>query len=298
MATFDDMVNEVRASLSGYTMRQDRITYITSALTTVSTAIPVGSSANLAKGIIEIDDELIWIDSFDKTTATLNVIPGFGRGFQNTSAAPHAQYAQVTLTPTFPRVIIKQAINDTINSVYPKLWAINSTTFTFNASQVAYALPDDLQSIIYMSWQTTGSSREWLPINRWRADPMADAATFNTVNTVNIYENIQPGRTVKIWYTSEPNILDSNTDDFSDVSGLPETSRDVITLGAAYKLLSFVDSGRINLTSAESDFADSKLPSTAGASVSRYVYAVYQNRLNEEALKIQDKFPIRIHYTS
>ena len=127
---------------------------------------------------------------------------------------------------------------------------------------------------------------------------MADAATFNTVNTVNIYENIQPGRTVKIWYTSEPNTLDSNTDDFSDVSGLPETSRDVITLGAAYKLLSFVDSGRINLTSAESDFADSKLPSTAGASVSRYVYAVYQNRLNEEALKIQDKFPIRIHYTS
>lgn len=298
MATFDDMVNEVRASLSGYTMRQDRITYITSALTTVSTAIPVGSAANLAKGIIEIDDELIWIDSFDKTTASLNVIPGFGRGFQNTSAAPHAQYAQVTLTPTFPRVIIKQAINDTINSVYPKLWAINSTTFTFNASQVAYALPDDLQSIIYMSWQTTGSSQEWLPINRWRADPMADAATFNTVNTVNIYENIQPGRTVKIWYTSEPNTLDSNTDDFSDVSGLPETSRDVITLGAAYKLLSFVDSGRINLTSAESDFADSKLPSTAGASVSRYVYAVYQNRLNEEALKIQDKFPIRIHYTS
>ena len=298
MATFDDMVNEVRASLSGYTMRQDRITYITSALTTVSTAIPVGSAANLAKGIIEIDDELIWIDSFDKTTASLNVIPGFGRGFQNTSAAPHAQYAQVTLTPTFPRVIIKQAINDTINSVYPKLWAINSTTFTFNASQVAYALPDDLQSIIYMSWQTTGSSKEWLPINRWRADPMADAATFNTVNTVNIYENIQPGRTVKIWYTSEPNTLDSNTDDFSDVSGLPETSRDVITLGAAYKLLSFVDSGRINLTSAESDFADSKLPSTAGASVSRYVYAVYQNRLNEEALKIQDKFPIRIHYTS
>jgi hypothetical protein len=298
MATFDDMVNEVRASLSGYTMRQDRITYITSALTTVSTAIPVGSSANLAKGIIEIDDELIWIDSFDKTTATLNVIPGFGRGFQNTSAAPHAQYAQVTLTPTFPRVIIKQAINDTINSVYPKLWAINSTTFTFNASQVAYALPDDLQSIIYMSWQTTGSSQEWLPINRWRADPMADAATFNTVNTVNIYENIQPGRTVKIWYTSEPNILDSNTDDFSDVSGLPASARDVITLGAAYKLLSFVDSGRINLTSAESDFADSKLPSTAGASVSRYVYAVYQNRLNEEALKLQDKFPIRIHYTS
>ncbi len=36
----------------------------------------------------------------------------------------------------------KKAINDTINSFYPKLWIINSYTFTFNASQVTYPLPD------------------------------------------------------------------------------------------------------------------------------------------------------------
>jgi hypothetical protein len=158
-------------------------------------------------------------------------------------------------------------------------------------------LPDDLEAILYISWQTTGSSQEWLPVNKWRADPMANISTFNSTNTVNIYENIQPGRTVQVYYTSTPTTLDSSTDDFSDVSGLPETCRDVITLGAAYKLLSYIDSGRINLTSAEADSQDSKIPSTAGTSSSRYIYAVYQNRLNEEALKLQDKYPIRLHYT-
>jgi hypothetical protein len=148
-----------------------------------------------------------------------------------------------------------------------------------------------------MSWQTTGSSLEWLPINRWRADPMANTATFNTSNTVNIYENIQPGRTVQVYYTTTPNTLDSSTDDFADVTGLPDTCSDVVTLGAAYKLLSYLDAGRINLTSAESDLNDSKLPSTAGVSASRYIFALYNQRLNEEALKIQDKYPIRIHYT-
>lgn len=291
------MVNEIRTNLQGYTLRQDRLTYLNSAITTTSSSLVVGSSSNLAKGIIEVDDELIWIDNFTTATNTLNAAPGFGRGFQGTTAAPHAQYAQVTLSPSFPRVSIKKAINDTINSLYPKLWAVSSYTFTFNASVTTYALPDDLESILYVSWQTSGSSQEWLPVNRWRADGMANSATFNTQNTINIYENIQPGRTVQVWYTTTPNTLDANTDDFADVTGLPDSCNDVVSLGAAYKLLSFVDSGRISLTSAEADNADSKTPSGAGTNASRYVYALYQQRLNEEALKLQDKYPIRLHYT-
>jgi hypothetical protein len=297
MATFDDMVQEVRSSLAGYTLRQDRITYLNSAITTTDTAIQVGSADNLAKGIIEIDDELIWIDNFVKASNTLNAAPGFGRGYQKTDPSPHAQYSQVVLTPTFPRTMIKQAVNDTINSVYPKLWAIYSYTFTFNASQTTYALPDDAQNVLYMSWQTTGSSREWLPINRWRQDLMANISTFNSQKTVNIYSNIQPGRTVQVWYSAMPNTLDNNSDDFADVTGLPETCRDVITLGAAYRLLSYIDPGRINLTSAEADLADSKVPGAAGANSSRYIFALYQQRLQDESLKLSDKYPIRIHYS-
>lgn len=299
MPTLSEMIDEVRSNLQGYTLRQDRITYVANSggITTTSNQIQVGSADNLAKGTIEIDDELIWIDSFDRTNNTLNVIPGFGRGYQGTTAAPHAQYAQVTLSPTFPRISIKKAINDTINSLYPKLWATSYYTFTFNASQTTYALPDDVENILFMSWQTTGSSQEWLPINRWRADGMANVATFNSTNTVSIYDNIQPGRTVQVYYAAEANTLDSSTDDFADVTGLPESSYDVVTLGAAYKLLSYLDAGRINLTSAEADFADSKIPSTAGAGASRYVFALFQQRLNDEALKLADKYPIRLHYS-
>jgi hypothetical protein len=299
MPTLNEMVDEVRANLQGYSLRQDRITYVANpnGLTTTSTEIAVGSASNLAKGVIEIDDELIWIDSFDKANNILNVIPGFGRGFQGTTASPHAQYAQVTLAPTFPRNNIKKAINDTINSFYPKLWIAASYTFTFNASQTTYPLPDDCEDVLFISWQTTGSSQEWLPVNRWRLDGMANAATFNTQNTINIYENVQPGRTIQVWYTATPNTLDANTDDFADVTGLPDSCKDVVVLGAAYKLLSYVDAGRINLSSAEADLNDSKIPSSAGVAASRYIFALFQQRLNEEALKLADKYPIRIHYT-
>jgi hypothetical protein len=73
MPTLSDMIDEVRSSLAGYTLRQDRITYLNTAILSTDTAIPIGSSANLAKGIIEIDDELIWIDNFSQSSSTLNV---------------------------------------------------------------------------------------------------------------------------------------------------------------------------------------------------------------------------------
>jgi len=260
--------------------------------------IKIGSADNLAKGIVQIDNELIWVNSFDRQNLTLNVAPGFGRGYQGTTPSPHAENAQVILTPTFPVTMIQQAINDTINSLYPKLFQVASTTFTYNAAQIAYPLPDDARDVLYGSWQTPGPSREWLPINRWRIDRMANVPAFNTTKTVNLYEKIVPGRTVQIYYSTIPSNLTNYNDDFAAVTGLPESSRDVVTLGAAYRLLSYIDTGRINLSSAEADLADTKLPSTAGASASKYIFALYQQRLQEESTKLQDRFPIRLHYTN
>jgi len=300
MPTFSQMTSEVQSNLQGYSLRQDRITWVATAggISSTDLTIKIGSADNLAKGIVQIDNELIWVNSFDRQNLTLNVAPGFGRGYQGTTPSPHAENAQVILTPTFPVTMIQQAINDTINSLYPKLFQVASTTFTYNAAQIAYPLPDDARDVLYGSWQTPGPSREWLPINRWRIDRMANVASFNTTKTVNLYEKIVPGRTVQIYYSTIPSNLTNYNDDFAAVTGLPESSRDVVTLGAAYRLLSYIDTGRINLSSAEADLADTKLPSTAGASASKYIFALYQQRLQEESTKLQDRFPIRLHYTN
>jgi hypothetical protein len=299
MATLKDMVDEVHSNLTGYTLRQDRVTYVADAagITTTDTTITVPNENNLANGIIEIDEELIWVESFDNISKKLNIAPGFGRGYRNTNPAPHSQYAQITLSPTFPKSVIKKAINDTIKSVYPKIWGVSSTTFTYKPAQVAYALPDDVQEILAVSWQTVGPSKEWLPVVRWRQDRMANATAFNTNKTISLYDRITAGRTVQVWYAMQPNTLDSNTDEFADVSGLPESAEDVVVLGAAYRLLSFIDAGRLNLTSAESDSANTKIPSSASVSTSKYIYALYQQRLNEEAGKLQSQYPTKVHYT-
>lgn len=299
MPTLDEMVDEVKSKLIGYSLNQDKVTYVnnTSGITATSTSITVGASNNFAKGIIEIDDELIWIDSYNKTTGTLNVVPTYGRGYLGTNAAPHSRYALITLSPTFPRINIKQAINDTIQAVGNKLFAVASTTFTYNSAVTTYALPDDAQDVLSVSWESIGPSKEWIPVKRWRQDKMASATAFNSTKTVSLYDPITSGRTVLVWYTALPNTLDGGSEDFVDVTGLPDSCKDVIVLGACYRLLSFIDAGRINVTSAEADLNDSKVPSNASGTVSRYIYALYTTRLNEEVGKLQMDYPVKLHYS-
>jgi hypothetical protein len=297
MPTLSDMIDEVKVNLQGYTLRQDRITYVANAggLSTSTTSVTIGSSSNLAKGVIEIDDELLLVDTYDKASNTLTIMPGFGRGYQHSTAATHNQYAPVILAPAFPRTSVKQAINDTIASLYPKLWANATTTLTYNPAVTTYALPAGIEDITTLSWQSIGPSKEWIPINNWRMDPMANTTAFPSGSSVSIHDRITPGRTIQVAYRKAPVILGNSSDEFTTVSGLPASCRDVVTLGAAYKMLSYIDAGRVNLTSAEADAADTKTPSTAGTSVSKYIFALYQQRLNEESSKLSGQYPIRPH---
>jgi hypothetical protein len=297
MPTLSDMIDEVKVNLQGYTLRQDRITYVANAggISNSSTSVTIGSSSNLAKGIIEIDDELLLVDTYDKASNTLTIMPGFGRGYQHSTAAAHNQYAPVILAPSFPRMSVKQAINDTISSLYPKLWTNATTTLTYNPAVTTYPLPVGIEDITTLSWESIGPSKEWIPITNWRLDPVANTTAFPSGNSVSIRDRITAGRTIQVAYRKAPTILSNSSDEFTTVSGLPAACRDVVVLGAAYRMLSYIDAGRVNLTSAEADSADSKTPSTAGTSVSKYIFALYQQRLNEESSKLSGQYPIRPH---
>jgi hypothetical protein len=299
MATFNDMVEEVRQSISGFSNKQDKINYISnngSSISASETTITLGDPNSIAKGLIEIDDELLYAFNFSKSNNTISIAPGFGRGYMDTTATVHADNSMVIVNPTYPRNAIKRAINDTILSVYPKLYSVNTYTFPYNTSVNTYSIPDDVESILSIRWENIGPTREWINVKRWSQDPMANTTSFNSKNSLTILDRISAGRTVQITYTQEPNTLSNPTDEFDLTTGLPSSCKDVIILGAAYRLVSFVDAGRINTTTAEADLNDTKMQGNVGASASKYLYALFQGRLNEESAKQLGKYPIRIHY--
>jgi hypothetical protein len=136
-----------------------------------------------------------------------------------------------------------------------------------------------------------------MPVRDWRSDPQANTTAYPTGQTISIYDRITPGRTVQVVYTKEPSSLTNNNDVFESVTGLPSSCKDVIVYGASYRLASFIDPGRLTFTSAEADQADSKIQYGSGSNAARFMLALYQQRLSEEAGKLRDQYPVRIHYT-
>lgn len=296
--TYANMVNEILLNLSGYTLRQDRTTHLTQDLTSSGLSLNLGSTTNIGKGVVEIDDELIWLDSYDRVSSSATIAP-YGRGYNGTTAEAHTTNTKVTVSPTFPKASVKKAINDTIDAVFPQLFAVGSYEFNYNPAVSAYQIPAEVQTVLYVSRSLSGASKEWLPVKGWRHDPLANSTAFTTGNSISIYDNVEAGRKVQVFYTKKPATLEASAPSaiFETVTGLPSSCKDVIIYGASYRLSAFIDPGRLNYSSAEADNADTKIQYGSGASTARFMLGLFQQRLQEESGKLKDVYPTRIHYT-
>jgi len=301
------MIDEVAMNLSGYTLQQDRATHITSAVAATASTIAapitlsLASTDSVGKGIVEIDEELFWVDNYDRVGNTATIAP-YGRAYLGTTLAAHTEGTKVTIAPTFPRFVIKRAINDTISAIGSSIFAASTTTITSNAAVAAFRLPTtgttlNIRSILSIAYQTLGASKEWAPIRSYRFDGNANSTAFTSGQTISIYDVIPSGRTIQIAYSTDPVPFTSNTENFATQTGLPESCKDLIILGATYRLLSNLDPARASMVSPQADETDSKRPYGSSQSLTKQVYALFNQRLNEEIKNQQDKYPIRVHYS-
>ncbi len=246
-----------------------------------------------------IDSELLWVDSVDRVANTATISP-YGRGYLGTTATTHAVDAKVTVSPIFPRSSIQKAINDTIHAVGGSIYATKQTTFTYNAAITTYEFENlNIENILSISWQDIGPSKEWIRVKRWDFDPFADVTTWGASSqTVTIGDVIIAGRTVKVMYATSPAVFTATNQDFSTQTGLSETVKDVVILGAAYRLLQYLDPARAAQYSPQADEIDAKRPFGASNNAVRQLYALYTQRLNEERTKQQTQYPPRVHYSA
>ena len=307
------MINEVSMNLSGYTLQQDRATHITSAVAATASTIAapitlsLASTDSVGKGIVEIDEELFWVDNYDRVGNTATIAP-YGRAYLGTTLAAHTEGTKVTIAPTFPRFVIKRAINDTISAIGSSIFAAKTTTITSNSAVSAFRLPTtvtldttadslNISKILAIAYQALGSSKEWIPIRSYRFDGNANTTAFTSGQTVSIYDYIPSGRSVQIVYATDPVPFTTNADVFTTQTGLPESCKDLVILGATYRLLSNLDPARASMVSPQADETDSKRPYGSSQSLTKQVYALFNQRLNEEIKNQQDKYPIRVHYS-
>jgi hypothetical protein len=302
MTTFVELIDEVSSNMSGYTLQQDRATYLTSDVTTSTspidspTILSVNSTENIGKGIVEIGEELIWVDNYDRVGNTCTVSP-FGRGYNGSTATTHSRGDKVTISPTFPRVAIKRAINDTVKAMSSVLYSVGRTEFTYQVPKNTYGFNGlGIRNILSLSWQSTGPTKEWIPIRHWDWDVAADETVFGAdAQTVTIGDYITPGRRVKVIYAKDPDYFTSDTQELTDL-GYQQSVKDVVILGACYRLTMFLDPARQSMVSPQADETDARRPYGTSNAITKQLFQMYKQRLDEEIIEQQRHYPIRVHY--
>jgi len=291
-ATFADLKSEVYGHVYGYARDQEQATYLTVGVDADDVTLTVADVTQLSKGVVEVEDELVWVLSKNTTANTAAIAPSWGRGYLGSTAASHSVNARVTSNPRFSRLAISNAINETILAVYPMLYGIGQTTFTWNASKTTYDLASSADRVLNAEWSLPGPSQEWPRIRRWREVLSGSGG----LNQITIYDGIVPGRTVRINYAKKPTALSADGDLLTD-TGLAESARDVIVYGTVAKLVMLSEAGRLQSRAIETSEINADIPAGMASSVGKRFFDLYQQRLAEERNRLLLRFPPAIHLT-
>lgn len=300
-ATFADIVSRVRQQLLGYTKDQASITFLTSPMAATDTtfAVDVNTIKNISRGLVEIDDEMILVNSFDQSSGNVLVFAGVnGRGAEGTVAAAHAENAIVTDDPMYPSTRIKEAINDTIQTLYPDLWVFGEYEFPKIAARYEYPIPAEVEDVYKVTVNTIGPSAVWFPLSSWRFNPLASTTPGQvfptptpTGKSIQIMRDfIVPGRNIRVSYIMKPNTLTNDTDDFATVTGFPDRYVDMVTYGACWRLLPAYEAARLQQRQIEATERAPLVPTGAGSDASKYYLQLYTKRLQEERDRLQRLF--------
>jgi hypothetical protein len=288
MATFEELVEECLLNLEGFSADQGIYGTLTNSITSTDTtflvdgAIVTADQSGFSTGLIEIDEELVNTRYINTTTGQFSQVL---RGFRSSEAVAHDAGTIVRNNPKFPRVALKRAINDTIKQLHPHILAVKKTEITISGSQVQYDLPEDANGVISVQIEELGASKRWVDLKAWRFDSTG-ASNSTTGKVIDIPGGIA-GRKVQVVYTVLPATLESGNQ--FTLSGLPEWTRELVVMGACWRVASFVESG--NLISGNIDRA------LAGqqTNLAKYFLGMYSQLLSEGEARQRLEFPVRRH---
>lgn len=284
------LVDEVVDTFRSYVRQQEPTTSLSMSIDADDVAFTVADGNQLGRGLAQIEDEMVYVSTVDRTTGAVS-LESWGRAQSGSTAASHASGARITQSPLAPRSRVRDLVSQVLQEVFPQLFAVSSTTLDMNAAQLNYALPADVYQVLTVEFQPPGPSLSWIPVRRWRQN-----RTPTTVE-LEILSWTQPGTdTVRVFYQKNPPGALTMSDDLVTL-GFPESIRDIIVLGVMARLLAFTESSRVQITAAESSARAEAVPAGSATSASRYFYQLFVARVSAESMNLQMRYPINTHFT-
>ena len=292
MTTFSQLIDQTLQVLQGFGLQQPRATFLDQPVNETDLVWNVRDTTSFSQGVAEIGSEIVFVESVDDDAKTVTIAPD-GRGYYGTPASAHPANTRLTANPPFPRNRVKDALNDAVIGTWPVLFGQDQHQFTYNAVVNTYSLPDDVESVLLVTADTIGPTREQQVVRRYAFDSNAPLDEWISGNTITLQEGCFPGVTVTVTYRKKPSML-SEEQEFSE-SGLQETAKVAVKYAAASQLVTLMDPAYLTVASAESEAYDERNPLGTASRIANQLYARYELELDLERRRLRATSPVPIN---
>ena len=293
MTTFAEVVARTRSRLM--TSQREPVNQLGATITDSDTTVTFANAVSFHDGVrLSIGLEDIYVVDVATAGTSATVI----RGVDGSTAAAHTAPATVHINPVWTNWQIAQAVNDELHSLSAPttgLFRIRTVDFDYQPAVAGYNLTG-LQGYIdvwRVRYDTPGPTNDWpvIPRSMWRVDRAADTTDFADGTALILAAGGFPGQKVRVSYKSSYTTLATLDDNVETVSGLHAEAHDILSLGAALRLMSTYEAQRAyTTTQADTRYATEVPPRTASAALIPLIEA-RQERIVEEQARLARSYP-------
>lgn len=284
-----ELIEETRRILfSGQREEQNKLTVDIGPLdTSILVTYDTGSIDRGSKLSIDLEDIYVW----GKSSQTITPVD---RGQFGSTAASHSAGNIIHVNPKFSNFEIFNAINDELTSLSAAANGVyNPFTLTipYLSNAITYEFGEEVIDVLDVRYRLPGSPATWLVSHDWEyTRGLGDEFTSGRTITVrDAYPGQDMAVTVKLPFTTLPRSMTANTTTYS----IPETVIDIITIGAAWRLVSTREVKR-NFDEVQGDTRRAEeVPPGANLGAARELARIRQQRINEEASRLSQLYPSR-----
>lgn len=241
-----------------------------------------------------IDLEVMRVVDTNNTSKTATVI----RGQRGSTAAAHSSGAVAQVNPRFSRWSVFRAINDDLDDLSGQgMFQIATVDLTFNSSVMGYDLTSvsSIENIYSVRYKVPGSSKEWplLHPSKYRLERHADTSDFASGYSLTVYDGGYPGYAIRVAYKAPFARFTTAAQDAQTDAGLPATANDLPPLGAAIRLLSGHEAGRVAYEHQPDPRRSDEVPVGAQIQTVSGWRALRRERIDSEMRRLARRYPMR-----
>jgi len=297
MSTLDEVID---ATLNDYLLTGQREprnvldSNPTSSSTSISLLYAPRGIQEGAKVAIDFEDCYVVASDAGAKTATLI------RGQFGTTAAAHTSGATIWSNPKWTRAQILRAINSELKSLSGAgLFQMATEDLTFNSQIRGYDMdgvtPDDVISVYEIMADYPGPANAPVQISSFRVVRDAQAVDFPSGVGIIVNEPGHPGHPMRVLYRKRFTALtaaDASTD-VATAAGLDTEAHDLLSIGAAIRLVSGSEVRRSQLNAQPDTRRAEEIPPGAVLQSVNGLIKLRDQRLKEEKARLARRYPVR-----